>query len=283
MSLLKPQRIEDFIITLLAQGSLKNTELLAEIQHLRPHTTKQAVYAALRQMKAREEIVIYRGTAALNLTWLNQLGSFVDQVKQAYTGSGTVKDTLTSLAPGDRITYRFQDPIKTDIFWTHVLYLLIDQDQTSEPVYLYNPHEWFLFVRNQNETEFIRNITMRGKQFLLLAGNNQPLDRYAKKYFDGNMSQYYPLDKPRFKNNNYYLNVVGHILIEVWLDKKVANAIDDFYRDTAVWGVEAEGKLLTILQQKRRVRITISHNQKKAEAYKKFCRKFFYFPKIIKK
>ncbi|OGY79805.1 MAG: hypothetical protein A3B74_03490 [Candidatus Kerfeldbacteria bacterium RIFCSPHIGHO2_02_FULL_42_14] len=31
MSLLKPQRIEDFIITLLAQGSLKNSQLLAEL------------------------------------------------------------------------------------------------------------------------------------------------------------------------------------------------------------------------------------------------------------
>lgn len=279
MSLLKPKRIEDLIVERLAKGPLRATKLVLEIQRLRHHTTKQAVYAALRQQKAREEVVVYKGTAALNITWLNRLTRFATNAKLHYTSGEATGDDITNLSPGDRITYHFQNPLKADVFWTHAFYLLAEQAPHSEPVYLYNPHEWFLLARHENETEVIRTVTNQGRQFLLLAGHSTPLDKYVRQYFDGERGQYHTLPRPHFKKNNYYLNVFGNVLLEVWLDKKMSNAIDDFYQRSAAWNGEAGEHLTAILKQNRRLRITISHNKTKAEAYKKFCRKFFYIPK----
>jgi len=279
MSLLKPRKIEDLIVERLAKGPLLAIKLVEEIQHLRRYTTKQAVYSALRQQKSREEVVMYKGTAALNATWLNRLTRFITNAKRNYGGGEVAGDDITNLSPGDRITYHFANPLKADVFWTHAFYLLAEHTLAPEPVYLYNPHEWFLLARHENETEVIRTVTSQGKQFLLLAGHNTPLDRYVRQYFDGERSQYHTLSKPHFRRNNYYLNIFGNVLIEVWLDKKMTNVIDNFYQQTPLWNNGASMRLTAILKQNHRVRITISHNKNRAELYKKFCHKFFYIQK----
>ena len=277
MSLLQPKKIEELIVANLKKRPVVTTKLVVDIASQRRHTTKQAVYAALRQMKAREEIVSYRGTSALNVTWLNRLAGFVAAAKGAYVGLEASEDELAALSPGDSITYYFRNPLKADVFWTHAYYLFMEQAPPGEPVYLYNPHEWFLLARKQNELEVIRTTIASGRKFLVLCGSRTPLDKYVRHSFDGEKSQYHMLERPRFPAN-YYLNVFGEILLEVWLDRKTTANLEAFYRSTVEWNQAAEARLTAIVNQGRRLRIRVSHNGMKAEVFKRLCHKFFFIP-----
>lgn len=68
MSLVKPKNIEENLLFLLKRGPQKCLVLVTKIKEIRPQTTKQAVYAALRALNVDQSIVIAKGIASLNLS-----------------------------------------------------------------------------------------------------------------------------------------------------------------------------------------------------------------------
>lgn len=271
----KPKRIEDYILKHLQAGSILMLDLVEKIKKDRPNTTKQAVYAAIRILKKSEQLLTYKGTASLNLTWLNSMVNYFLLAKHNYIKGGIDQNNFLDLEDREKIKYYFQSPIKADIFWTHVLYLLAERSMQNEPVFLYNPHEWFLLIRNENERNLFKTINRKNKQLFLTVGNRTFLDRYVKKYFDNNLSQYYAQEKPLFKENNYYLNIIGDFLIEVYLDKKIADKIEKFYQNTSSWTEDSYKELQKITNTEGQMKIVISKNHKKAEKIKTSLKKYF--------
>lgn len=275
MSLDKPKRIEEYILKHLQNGPVLMLDLVEKLKIDRLNTTKQAVYTALRGLKRSEQIVTYKGVASINLTWLNSMVNYFNLTKHNYI-KGLVSDgDFVNLEDKDKIKYYFQSPIKADIFWTHALYLLTERIEKNEPVYLYNPHEWFLLARKENELELFNNISRKGHRLLLTVGNDSFLDRYVKKYFDNNYSQYHVKEKPLFSENNYYLNIIGDFLIEVWMDKKITDKIDKFYKDTKTWDEGVYDRLKNVIDVDSKIKIVISKNHKKAEKIKNSLRRYF--------
>ena len=148
----------------------------------------------------------------------------------------------------------------------------------NEPVYLYNPHEWFLLARRESELECIKLITQK-RQFLLTVGGKTPLDHSVSGDFDGNKSQYYMADSPLFPKNNYYLNTVGDFIIEVRIDPSLAEQIKQLYAQTEKDITASKEQLKIIVHGKGRSKMTISRDRNKAEKFKKVLRKYFYIPK----
>jgi hypothetical protein len=275
MSLEKPKRIEEYILKYLQTGPVLMLDLVKMIKIDRPKTTKQAVYAALRILKKSEQILTYKGMASLNLTWLNSMVNYFILAKHNYIKGERDQNGFIDLEDKEKIKYYFNNSIKADIFWTHALYLLVERNKQGEPVFLYNPHEWFLLVRNENEQNVFKTINRKGHQILLTTGDNLFLDKYVRKYFDNNLSQYNTREKPLFIENNYYINIIGDFLIEVWLDKKMSDKIDYFYKNTGAWNEEAHKKLNTIINTESRMKIIISRNNKKAEKIKSSLKRHF--------
>lgn len=278
MSLNKPKRIEDYILSHLKNGPILMLELVKMLEKDRPGTTKQAVYAALRILKNNEQIITYKGFASLNLSWLNQMMNYFDLAKHNYIKDSS-QGSFIDLEEKEKIKYYFKNSIKADIFWTHAYYLLMEQMKEKEPIFLYNPHEWFLLAKNENEKEVIKITTEKNHPFLLISGKNTFLDKYVRKYYNNESSQYYCMEKPFFKENNYYLNVIGDFLIEVWLDKNVTENVEKFYQNTDSWNDNIPDDLRKILTTKGKMRLIISRNHKKAEKIKKSFRKYFVLKK----
>lgn len=275
MPLDKPKRIEDYILRYLQSGPILMLDLVKKIQNDRPKTTKQAVYAALRILKKNEQIVTYKGVASLNLSWLNSMVNYFALAKNSYVKGDSTQGSFTDLEDKEKIKYYFNSPTKADIFWTHALYLLTERSEAKEPIFIYNPHEWFLLARHDNENEIFKTVNRKGHHLLLTAGGSTFLDRYIKKYFDNNFSQYHSLETPLFKENNYYLNIVGDFLIEVWLDQNMSNKIEAFYKKTINWDENKLAELKDIINFESRMKIVISRNQQKAEKIKRSLKKYF--------
>jgi len=275
MPLDKPKLIEEYVLKYLQAGPVMMLDLVEKIKIDRPKTAKQAVYAAIRGLKKNEQILTYKGMASLNLTWLNSMLAYFDFAKHNYLQGEAGQGGFIDLEDREKIKYYFKNPIKADIFWTHALFLLAERSAPNEPVFIYNPHEWFMLARNENEQNIFKTINRGGRKILLTAGDNLFLDRYIRKYFDNNMSQYYAKEKPLFKENNYYLNIVGDFLIEAWLDKKVADQVEKLYQKTAAWDASVLEKMQKILNDESRIKIAISRNHKKAEKIKSSLKKYF--------
>jgi len=274
LSIIKPNKIDDRIINHLKNGPLLTLDLVKAIQQDRPNTTKQAVYAALRSLKAQEIVLTNKGTSSLNITWVNQMVDYLNFTKNKYVANDN-QGSFLDLEDKEKIKYYFNTAHKGDVFWTHAYYLLLEGLAENEPVFLYNPHEWFLLARTENEKSIIKSTTDKNHAFLLTAGNDTFLDKQVQKYFDGDKSQYNILHVPLFKENNYYLNIFGDFLIEVWLDQKIADKIEEFYQTTNQWDENAEIKIKDIINSSGRMKMVISRNRTKAEKLKKTLRKDF--------
>lgn len=274
MSLIKPKSIKESVLNHLKNGPVLTVQIVEKIKSDRPGTTKQAVYAALRELKQEEAVLTVRGTASLNITWVNQMADYFEGVRASYSQDET-RGSFLRLEDKERIGYFFKDAHRADIFWTHAYFFLLEKLAPGEPVFLYNPHEWFLLARTENEKSVIASTIQSGHPFLVTTGGATILDKQVRIYFDGDMSQYNMLKMPPYKESNYYINIFGDFIIEVWLDKEVARKIEELYQTTLEWSEVIAGQFKNILESSGRMKMIISRNHKKADRLKKTLRKGF--------
>src|SRR3989338_9122090 len=84
--LLSSSQIEQFILEELQGGSVASLAVLERLHTRRPGTTKQGVYAALRSLKRKGVVVVSSKEAAINMSWLQQVGDFVEVAQHQYGG-----------------------------------------------------------------------------------------------------------------------------------------------------------------------------------------------------
>ncbi len=275
MNIITPTSIEDHIISSLQKGSVSIVELIKTIKTIRPETTKQGVYLIIRKLKKQEIVVVHKKNISLSSVWLSLMKEFVTKAQFNTTNLVSSGNEFLNLKQGEKIQYNFKNPILTDAFWSHAFTTLIESSSPQIPILIYNPHEWFLLARTRNEIDLFEKISKRGQKLELLAGNNTFLDKFVKKYFNGS-NEYENTDKLPFEKNNYYINIIGDFIIEVYLDKKISSQIDDFYINTQMFDDIEKKKLEKILMQKGKNKFSITYNKRKADKLRRVFKKYFF-------
>lgn len=271
----KDNNIEDLVLEQLGEGPQEIPDLIVLLSEKRPGTTKQAVYKTLRSLRAHELIVQSRGEVALSSLWLKKLAEFVQKTQKSYRINDQPSVDFLGLINGEKITYWFKSFEATDMFWAHAFDILTDIMPSSEAIYLYNPHEWFLLARPESELFLFNRLKSAGKKLFVIAGNREMLDIEAGKYFDNEILRYYASPEALFPKQNYYVNILNDFLIEVWLDEKTSSDIDNFYKTTKVFDNLAKEKLLEIIKQKGRNKLVIYRNERKSAKVKNMFKKIF--------
>lgn len=279
MNLEKPEKIEEFVLKILADGPMPAMALVKKISFLRLRATKQAVYSALRKLKKSEIVVMHGKIVSLNGAWINKMSDFFAEARHKYSIGTAETEGFLALDDGDKITYNFKNPEIADAFWGHAFDLLADVMPKTEPIYIYNPHEWFLIAREEQETALFKHITDEKRQILVTTPGTSELDRAVKKYFDGTYAQYYLSPMHLFKKGNYYVNIFGDYIIEAWIDEKTHEAIEKFYKNYMTLDAESKTALKNIINSQGKNKISISKNKDKSEKLKKMLRKEFYILK----
>ncbi len=237
------------------------------------------MYQVLRKLKQEEVVVLRSKRVSLSHVWINKMADYFATAKRIYTMDEKPSEDFLQLRDGDKISYTFKNPAFTDMFWGHAMSILTEVAHPKEPVYIYNPHEWFLLARKESEKEIFDLIKKNNRQLFVAVGNRDALDRLIAKEFDGKIQQYYMSEKFLFPKNNYYLNVFGDFLIEVWLDQKTSQSIDRYYKNTEKYAEESGKILMDIIQGRGKNKLTISCNAKKAGRMKRMLNKYFYIDK----
>ena len=267
--------ISDSIIQLLQNGPLTARDLLELICKSRPSTTKQAVYLAIRHLKKEEKIATHGKLVSLSRLWIKKQTDFFAVATKQYSVSEATSNGVLNLEEGDRVSYSFKNPAVADVFWAHAFDILADASPRSEPIYLWNPHEWFFLAHHKSERALFDRIISSGKQIFMTCGYNDPFDRLTSKEFDGTQSQYYLADHLLFPKPNYYLNILGDYIFEAWLDETSAKKIDAFYKTYSVWNAESEKIIQGIAAEHGKTKLVISKNARKAKKLKAMLGKPF--------
>lgn len=268
------KNLDSDIIELLSKGPLQNKRLLGMLQTQGRTITKQGFYFSLRKLMKNGVLVTHNKQSALNVRWLSHMEHFFAFAKSQYVASKGISYEFLNFSDGESVEYSFRNPETTDLFWWDALYMLQEKFDVLEPVYLYNPHEWFLIARHESEFEMINLISKKRKLLVAVSGKTY-LDKFVMRYFDGKIAQYHMLDQSFFPKNNYYCNCIGDFVIEVWIDPLIASKIDNFYLSNNSYGDDVVSRLKEIIQEQGRSRLRISRNTKKAEIIKKKFKNYF--------
>lgn len=277
MNLFEKQSLEYQIIERLQQQPHIIVTLITDLQTARPTLSKQAVYQVIRKLKKAEIVITHAKKVFLSSVWIDRMHDFFTVAK--YTYQGISKDfqaeQFLTLDDGDKIVYDFKNPHTTDIFWSHAVNILLNTLKPHEPIYLYNPHEWFILARQESELTLLKKSQEQNHPWRMYIPSKTKLDEYTKTFFTTPHTCHLNPDDS-FKPNQY-INIFGDFVIEVFLDQETQKEIDAFFETTTEWNEKAKQELQTITSDmKGKNKFTISRNAKKAEKYKIFFRKYFY-------
>lgn len=270
-----PKTIEESLIAHLAKKGATGEELLNIARTHKNTFTKQALYYTLRQLAEREVIVKHGKQFSLSQLWISRLSEFFAIASKQYGIDEATGNDFLSLSDGDKISYSFKSPVEADKFWGHAFNILGGMLDKKEPLYIYNPHEWFFFARKESEEFLFQELQKRSQKVWLICGGKTELDKYTAKHFDGSILQYYMSEDTLFEARNYYLNIFGDYIIETRIDEGVAKQVDNFYNSNKSVTKTATQMLTNLLTQGK-TNLTISRNKKKAGKLKKVFASYFY-------
>ncbi len=271
--------IEQLILKTLQKGTISTIKLIESISTIRPKTTKQGVYRVLRKLKDEEKIVIHGKSVSLNLHWIKNMNEFFSLAQFYYSPKVASPDGFLNVREKDKIVYFFKNLNLLDSFWSHAFHMFNEVLNPKEPIFVYNPHEWFAYARQETEQTLIKTMKEKNRQVLITVAHNDPLDKELKKKFGSDLLQYDITDKKIFEKQNYYLNIFDDCLIEVFIDQKIAKQIDEFFKKTKNFDDKTREELSEIVSKNGKNKLVISRNEKKAGKYKKTLSKNFYIKK----
>jgi hypothetical protein len=272
--------IESLIIRCLQHKELTIVDLIRDIAKKRGGATKQGVYRAIAKLREAEVVVVFDKKISLNKSWIQEMSDFFSATSKYYSEQPLTDTGFLNLEEGDRAVYRFKSPYVADRFWAHAFSVLSATIKKTTPIYIYNPHEWFLIARRESERRLFDDLKKDGRLLLVTIGHNDSLDQHIRKDFDQNLSQY-AIDTSFHFKENYYVNIFDDYIIEVYLDKKVSKDISAFYAEEIMVTAESIAKLQHIISQKGQNRFVISRNKKKTRELSKRLSKNFYIPKEL--
>ncbi len=270
------QSIEDLIVEALAKKPyIAGPELVASIQKERPNTTKQAVYIALKTLLASETVAKAGGEYFLTRVWLGKIQRLLGLKNETQN----VPDAIFDLQDGESISYRFPSLLSCDTYWAHIFNTLVEWTPKERPICIWNPHEWFAVGRTEVEKEIFNEYERHDKYIFHTIGGRTALDRAFLKEWGSKRVQI-NMDE-NFLPQNYYLNVFGDFIVEVFFDDAIVGKIEAFYQKYETLTPENTKEFEKLLEEKYPVRMKISHKKKKAAELRKQLSKEFYVPEHL--
>ena len=266
MILANRQTIEDIIIEVLAR--FPNTigpKLVTLVQKRRSSSTKQAVYYALKSL-IESEIVSKAGSSYfISRVWINRVQNLLSSQENKSSNNDLL---FSSLSDKQSISYSFPNLMACERYWAHVFDIFMSSIPRECPIFVWNPHEWFVIGREKVEREVFKAFETRKKYAFYTIHGNTPLDTEFKDKLNNKFVTICTNSDIRFADN-YYLNIFGDFILEVFLNKRLAREIDIFYKSNKKLSIINIAEFKKLINQKFPIRMKISRNEKKAYALRR--------------
>jgi hypothetical protein len=147
----------------------------------------------------------------------------------------------------------------------------------DRPFFFWLPHEWFIIGRSKEDIEMFKLIQRERKLVFYSVSGKTELDKKFKKQLTSNSAKINIGNTLPFKQN-YYLNVFDDFILEIYLDKKLTEKIENFYKKHNDITLANMTEFENLIKEKYPVRMKISRDKKKAAKLRKQLSKDFYIP-----
>ena len=212
---------------------------------------------------------------SLNKLWVQKQYEFFKSANNEYNYKDTQYDNILSMADGDRASYIFHTAELLDQYWAHMFEIFIYNSPKELPIFLLNPHEWFFIAKKESEEDIFRLLDNDNRLILQTGFIDTQLDRLVLKNVFNKWKHQYFINNKIKRRFNYYLNIVGDFLIEVYLDEDVSQKIEKFYQENVELNQVKVEEFKKIVHQKGKNRLVISRNKFKANNLRKKLSKPF--------
>jgi hypothetical protein len=213
---------------------------------------------------------------ALSSVWLERMAEFFAEAQKVYLEKAREEPfSFGYLEEGDRVTYKFKNPVLLDQVWGHVFFELVKRVSVDTPIMIYNPHYWFPIVRQESEGVIFKWLQLQGYKAYFATASTSSLDSKIIKEFLKDMNHSYSLGVHNGYKNNFYLNVIGEYLIEVTLDEVVSHKVDGFFTERESCTTEDVTGLRSVVETTGKNKIVISRNKTKAKRTRTSLAKHF--------
>ncbi len=267
--------LDKLIITSLQNGPLLKTELIQLIKKSRPSTARQTVYRILKKLSNDEIVILKNKRAALDLNWIFETQEFLANAQFHYAQQSSNSLNFLTLKDSNKINYTFSTLSELDTFCNQILHILNTTLPGKEPLFAYNPDQWFYYSRNKYEQNLIKAFRQKARLTLVTLVFKDPLNVKLKQMYSGGDIQY--AFEPNLINGkpNYYFGLMGEFLIEITVDPNLNNKLRDFFKKYSSFSTQAQQDVQTIINTLGKNKVTITRNSKKAYMFKKHLSKKF--------
>jgi len=204
--------IENAVLEELSKGSVSSPLLVQRISS-RETVSFQGVYKAITSLIQRDIVTKTKMTLSLNMLWFERLNSFTESVSKNYVHN-EFNDFLF-LDHKEKVTYNFFDAKKLDTQWLHFT-LVIAKKFSDEPIFIWNPHHWFIFAREQEESMLFNWLNNTQRKTYLLIGNNLDLDLQAKKSLQSAWVKVNLDSESKLPRNGYNVVIGDYIMTTIY-------------------------------------------------------------------
>lgn len=284
MDIFGENNLRSLILGSLSRGPKKGAVLIAEIKNIRKGATKQGIYKALRALIENKIVVKYRKNLMLNQIWLNKVDEFIQETDENYLGKKHSQsiDTLDWITEGSKISYVFKSYDSLDKFHSHIFSLIIKKTDPQSPLFVYNPHEWFVLKTDlkENEDYLFDWLKERSRQLYFTIGHDTLLDKNFRKNYSSAEVEI-AIDEKTNYPENYYINVIGNYVIEMKNNKEFAEKLHAIYTSTE--DEEGAGEMIKkLLKTKHKIKMILSCDSQRAKKLKAKLGKNFFIPKELR-
>ncbi len=269
--------LEKLILSSLQNGPLLKTELIERVKEKRPGTTKQGIYRALKRMASEEKLVLKQKSAALDLNWIFEAQQFLANVQFHY--GNQPENSLNFLTLKNKISYTFSTLVELDTFANQVLHILNIALPAKEPLFVYNPHQWFFYSRNKYEQNLLAAMGIKNRTVLVSLVHRDPLNVNLRHLYTGEKVQYGFESKLITKKSNYYFVVFGEFLVEFTIDPVINKKLDLFFKKHGSLTNEAQKEVDSLVHEPGKHKMTITKGSRKVEVLRQHLSKKFVLPK----
>lgn len=269
-------RIEEYIIEILDQGSMRGPALLDEYHKLsETKITKQALYKALRKLVSEEVLNKTGGRYVLNRAWLQKLREFSNRHFEETKAIDSIN--ILDFEDGESVVYMFKNPYMLDISWGHLYDILYEASPREQVLLNHHPHEWLMLSRPETERSWLKRFTKDKKIILFTIAGETLLDKAFKKEWHSDNIKL-NLGVSHGLKPNQYVSIVGDYIFEITTDETFEKQVDAFFHENNTVDETAQKQINAITKKKYKSKLKLSKNKRKADAWRDKFKKDFYIP-----
>lgn len=270
--------ISSLIMETLSSGPISTIEIVSKIGKIRTDTTKQAVYAALRQLQKDGFIVIGNKTVSVTVTYLEKLRNYYQAASK-----NSIVENILGISEGEFMKFSFSNSLTLDQFWSDLQIQLIDSTPQQKPVIWLESHEFFVLGRKEVELDYLNTFKKKKRLLWIVNSGSTELDKEIKtKFFRSDELIQYSIVADKKIGANYYASIIGDYLMEGWLDKEFSDEVESIFLTHTSITPQAEQAMQSAFAMKRKFKMKVTKNAKKAEILFKRYSKYFFTPQSFR-